>query len=203
MKAASSDLLASASASPRHRELVAIIDEDLDRFQGLVTDAVQMLRIDAGDFAVHLDRHRVADLVAPILQKFAARLDGHNVIQRVPDDLRVDADRDLLALAVRQLIDNALKYSPPTSTIEIVAAGNGAVEIAVRNSESTIPVSEQTRIWERFYRGAQARHVPGSGMGLAIVQQIARAHGGSLSVSSSPEAGTTFTLSLPRGAETP
>ena len=61
MKAASSDLLASASPSARDRELVAIIDEELDRFQALVTDAVQMLRIDAGDFAVHLDRHSLAD----------------------------------------------------------------------------------------------------------------------------------------------
>jgi signal transduction histidine kinase len=51
---------------------------------------------------------------------------------------------------------------------------------------------------ERFYRGAQARHIPGSGMGLAIVQQIARAHGGTLTIASSPESGTAFTLSLPR-----
>ena len=202
MKAASSDLLASVSVSPRDRELVTIIDEDLDRFQALVTDAVQMLRIDAGDFAVHPGRHRLAAVITMIVQKFGGRLDGHEFIQKVPDDLTIDADRELLALALRQLLDNALKYSPPTSTIEIRASGNGAVVIAVRNSDSTIPEPEQIRLFDRFYRGGQARQIPGTGMGLAIVQQIARAHGGTLSVSSSPHAGTTFTLSFPRGGTT-
>ena len=177
MKAAASDLLASASTSARDRELVTIIDEDLDRFQALVTDAVQMLRIDAGNFTVHLDRHNLADVVAATVQKFESRLDGHQLLKDVPGNLTVDADRELLGLALRQLLDNALKYSPPTSTIEIHAHGNGAVEIVVRNSGSTIPEREQARVVERFYRGAQARHIPGTGMGLAIVQQIARAHG--------------------------
>ena len=199
MKAAASDLLASASTSARDRELVAIIDEDLDRFQALVTDAVQMLRIDAGNFAVHLDRHNLADVVSATLRKFETRLDGHHLSTEVPDHLTVDADRELLALALRQLLDNALKYSPPTSTIDIRAHGNGAMDVIVHNSGSTIPEPEQERVVERFYRGTQARHIPGTGMGLAIVQQIARAHGGTLTISSSPDAGTTFTLSLPRG----
>ncbi len=199
MKAASSDLLASGSVGARDRELVAIIDEDLDRFQALVTDAVQMLRIDAGDFTVHLGRHSVNSIVAAAVEKFSRHLDGHELVERVPDDLTVDADRDLLGLALRQLLDNALKYSPPTSAIEVMANGNGAVEIAVCNSGSSIPEREQARIFERFYRSAQARHVPGTGMGLTIVQRIARAHGGGLKVTSSPDAGTTFTLTLPRG----
>jgi signal transduction histidine kinase len=112
--------------------------------------------------------------------------------------LTVDADRELLGLALRQLLDNALKYSPSTSTIEILAQANGAVDLTVRNSGSTIPEREQARVIERFYRGAEARHIPGTGMGLAIVQQIAQAHGGTLTIASSPEAGTAFTLSLPR-----
>jgi two-component system sensor histidine kinase KdpD len=199
MKAAASDLLASASAGPRDRELVTIIDEDLDRFQALVTDAVQMLRIDAGHFTAHLDRHTLYDIVATTLQKFERRLDGHHLVEHVPENLTVDADRELLGLALRQLLDNALKYSPPTSTIEIQARSNGAVEITVRNTGSTIPEREQARVVERFYRGAQARNISGTGMGLAIVQQIARAHGGALTLSSSPDAGTAFTLSLPRG----
>jgi two-component system sensor histidine kinase KdpD len=198
MKAASSDLLASASASSRDRELLRIIDEDLDQMGELVTDAVQMLRIDAGDFTVNPGRHQVVALVAAAVKKFERRLDDHDLQERIPEDLTVDADRDLVGLALRQLLDNALKYSAESSTIEISAAGNGAVEISVRNSGSTIPEREQARIFERFYRGAGAGHIPGTGMGLAIVQQIARAHGGMLTVSSSLEAGTRFTLSLPR-----
>jgi two-component system sensor histidine kinase KdpD len=202
MKAASSDLLATESMAARSRELAVIIDEELDRLGSLVTDAVRMLRIDAGDFTVHLGHHRLAPLVRAALQRFEHHLDGHRVIQHVPADLIVVADQELLSLAFRQLLDNAVKYSPPTSTIEITARDAGAVELAVRNSGPVIPEREQARILERFYRGTHARNVPGTGMGLAIVQEIARAHGGSLRVASGPDTGTTFTLSFPRNGAT-
>jgi len=76
------------------------------------------------------------------------------------------------------------------------------LEIAVRNSGPPIPQPEQGRIFERFYRGTQSLHVAGSGMGLAIVQQIAQAHEGSVSVVSNATTGTEFTLALPRGGGT-
>jgi two-component system sensor histidine kinase KdpD len=203
MKAASSNLLASRSEDlVTDRELIAIIDEDLDRLSALVTDAVQMLRIDAGDFVVHLERLDVEAVIAGALRRFQRQLDGHDLITRVPEGLTVDADRELLALALRQLLDNALKYSPATSTIQIEARANGAVEITIRNSGSAIPDREQPRIVERFYRGTQARRIPGTGMGLAIVRQIAGAHHGTLTLVSSADAGTAFTLSLPRGGRT-
>src|SRR5262245_15844183 len=199
MKAASSDLLATDSVAGRTRELAAIIDEELDRLGSLVTDAVQMLRIDAGDFTVHPGAHRLAPLVDAAIKRFEHHLDGHQVVERVPADLVVNVDRDLIGLALRQLLDNAIKYSQSTATIEIAARGNGATEIDVRNSGATIPEREQSRIFERFYRGAQARQLPGTGMGLAIVQEIVKAHGGTLRVASAPERGTTFTMSFPHG----
>jgi two-component system sensor histidine kinase KdpD len=199
MKAASSDLLVSEPVTSRRHELALIIDEELDRLSALVTDAVQMLRIDAGDFIVRPGRHDVGRLVEAAVNRYASHLDGHQVQQQVPAHLNVEADRDLLSLALRQLLDNAVKYSPPTSVIEVEAAGNGAIEISVRNSGPVIPEREQARIFDRFYRGAHARHIPGTGMGLAIVQQIMRAHNGHLRVASTPERGTVFTLSFPRG----
>jgi two-component system sensor histidine kinase KdpD len=199
MKAATGDLIASTTPGSRDHELVEIVDEELDRLQGLVTDAVQMLRIDAGDFAVQVERHRLMDVLQRTLPLFQHRLDGHRLILEVAGDVMVDADRGLLALALRQLLDNALKYSPPTSTIEIQAGSNGATEIIVRNSGSVIPDREQPHVVERFFRGARSRNVPGTGMGLSIVRQIAQAHGGTLSLTSSADAGTAFTLILPRG----
>jgi len=197
MKAASDDLL-SAGIPDRERELVAIVDEGLDRLQDLVSDAVQMLRIDSGTFAVHRQRHAVAHVVQATLAQFSSRLDGHVVLNQVPPTLLVDADRDLLALALRQLLDNAVKYSEPGSTIQVSASSNVSVEIAIRNSGQPIPVNEQEQIFERFFRGTHAGQVAGTGMGLAIVQQIAQAHGGTLSVMSSGTFGTQFTLSLPK-----
>ncbi len=198
MKAATSDLLDSVT-DPRNRELVAIVDEELDRLQGLVTDAVQMIRVDAGDFVLHRQRYNLADLVAGIVRDFEPRLDGRRVLNDVSPSLSIDADRELLGLALRQLLDNAVKYSPPTSAIQITAdSERGQVQISVHNS-GAIPEGESRRIFERFYRGSAARRIPGTGIGLTIVQQIAAAHGGTATVSSSPDVGTAVTLSLPSG----
>jgi len=158
-----------------------------------------MLRIDAGDLIVHSQRLDVADVIDWTLRRFEMRLDGHRIVKRIPA-VCVDGDRELLGLALRQLLDNAAKYSPPMSPIEIdvtVHRVDAVVHIAVSNVGPPIPHWERQHIFERFYRGTQAGHVPGTGMGLAIVQQIARAHGGTVSVSSSPDATTAVTLSLP------
>ena len=195
---AAADTLRESASTPRDRELAAIIDEDLVRFQALVTDAVQMLRIDAGTFTLHVNRHGLLDVVERTLRTFAALLEGHRIITTVPPELSVDADREMLELALRQLLDNALKYSPADSVIEIHAIDDGTVRITVRNSGSVIPEHERPKVVERFYRGAEARYIPGTGMGLSIVQQIARAHGGTLTIASTPDEGTSLTLSLPR-----
>jgi two-component system sensor histidine kinase KdpD len=199
LKAASSDLLERLSADAANRELALIIDEDVDRLGALVTDAVDMLRIDAGRFAVHRARHTLAAIVDDSVSRLQHRLDGHRITAQIPADLTVDVDRHLLALALRQLLDNAIKYSPPTSAITITATVNGIARIDVHNSESLIPESEQGRIFDRFYRGTDSAQMPGSGMGLAIVLRIAEAHGGTVRVASERTAGTTFTLELPRG----
>jgi signal transduction histidine kinase len=199
LKAAAGGLAANVPADAREREFVSIISEETDRLQMLVTDAIQMLRIDSGAFTVHRERHDLAKLVTGTLAEVRAYLDGRAVVSHVQPDLTVDADGDLLRLALRQLLDNAAKYSPATAAIEVGAEGVPSLDLVVRNSGAHIPAREHARIFERFYRGANARLVPGNGMGLAIVQQIALAHGGAVTVRSTPDEGTAVTLSLPRG----
>jgi two-component system sensor histidine kinase KdpD len=200
IKAAASDLLLSIPPDKREHELAEIVAQESDRLQALVTDAVQMLRIESGGFVVHRERHLLARLVAATLTDMAGVLEGHAVVNKVRSDATIDADAELFQLALRQLLNNAVKYSPPTSVIEIAAENQEAQEVTVRNSGSVIPEHEQRRIFDRFYRGTTARHVPGTGMGLAIVEQIARAHGGTIAVSSSVAGGTEFRLVLPIGA---
>jgi len=197
MKAASSDLLSTGAVSGRSHELASIIDEEADRLGALVTDAVLMLRIDAGDFKVRPERIELGPVVEAALKRFERALEGHVLVRRIPTDMCIQADQDLLSLALRQLLDNAIKYSPETSTIEVVARGNGGVEVSVGNTGSTIAERDRARLFERYFRGADARQVPGTGMGLAIVSQIARAHAGSVRVESAAATGTTFTLTFP------
>ena len=201
LKAAASGLASLVLADAREREFVSIVAEETDRLQVLVTDAIQRLRIDSGRFTVHRERHNLAKLVTVSLAEVRAYLDGRAVVNHVPTDLMVDADGDLLRLALRQLLDNAAKYSPPTSAIDVSARGDSSLTLVVRNSGPVIPEREHAHIFERFYRGANARLVPGTGIGLAIVQQIVLAHGGTVTVCSTPEAGTAFTLLLPRGEQ--
>jgi two-component system sensor histidine kinase KdpD len=198
IKAAASALVGSASLPADDRELVTIVVQEADRLQSLVTDAVQMLRIEAGGFTLHPGRHDLAQLVASVLGELQARFEHRVVVNEVPDGLTLAADGDLARLALRQLLDNAVKYSPAGSTIAVTARSNALVDIVVRNSGPGIAAVDQPRIFERFYRGLDARLVPGTGMGLAIVRRIAEAHGGAVEVSSAPDTGTAFTLSFPR-----
>ena len=181
MKAATGDLLSSITSAREH-ELVAIVDEEVDRLQALVSDAVQMLRVDSGDFAVNRVRSSLPQIVEAALSNLLPRLDGHRVVNQVPPDMSVDADRSLLEFALRQLLDNAVKYSPANSTITISAVRHTGVEITVHNSGPAIPERELPKVFERFFRGGEARRIPGTGMGLAIVRQVAHAHGGTLTV---------------------
>lgn len=200
LKAAADGLRAPIAPEARDRELAEIVAEEVDRLDGVVTDAVQMLRVEAGGFAVERERHDVGRLVASVCDGLRSRLDGREVHTSIPDGLTVEADGELLRLALRQLVDNAAKYSPAGTPIDIAASGGGAgTQFSVRNAGSTIPDGEQPHVFDRFYRGLHARLVPGTGMGLAIVRQIADAHGGSVVVESSPSAGTTFILTLPAG----
>lgn len=188
--------LASGTAPAAAEELVAIISEEADRLQATVTDAVQMLRIDAGEFVLNRERLRLAGIVDALIAESRWHLSGHTLVNRVPGDLVAAADPILVRLALRQLLDNAVKYSMSGSRIVVDGTNGPPVTITVSNPAPEIPAAERKRIFERFYRGPQAGHVPGTGMGLAIVRQIAEAHGGAVTVLS--EGGTTrFQLSLP------
>jgi two-component system sensor histidine kinase SenX3 len=118
--------------------------------------------------------------------------------------VRVFGDRNLLVTAVRNLLDNAVAYSPEATHVGVgVKVSGDIVEIAVVDSGIGIAPSEQERIFERFYRvdPARSRDTGGTGLGLSIVKHVAADHGGDVTVWSQPGRGSTFTLRLPRADE--
>ncbi|MGA3187919.1 MAG: ATP-binding protein [Bryobacteraceae bacterium] len=202
IKAASTSLLSDSPAlSPQFRELAAIIDEETDRMNQLVTEAVRMSQIDAGKIRLERELLDIPQLLARVIENFESQAAGRSLRLNPGANLpRVSADPDLLLLALRQLIDNALKYSPPGSPIGVVADLEGdRVVIRVHDRGPGIPERERERIFDKFYRrsGVAGAGVPGSGLGLYIAREILRTHGGDLWIESEPGEGSEFCVGLP------
>ena len=201
IKAASTSLLSEGEAMPAPwRELTSIIDEETDRLSLLVSDAVRMAQIDAGKIRLERRRIGIHDLCEGALAHFGQRLEGRTLSNSIGGDLpQVLVDRDLIELALRQIIDNALKYSAPASPLEISAEVDGdRVTILLRDRGPGIPEKYLDRIFEKFYRKDLVKqHIPGSGLGLHIAREIVRAHGGDLWARSEPGHGSEFCMALP------
>lgn len=201
IKAASTGLLSVPALNlGAERELITIVDEEADHLNTLVTQAIQVARIEAGDIELSRKLHAVADLVPGILRRTASMTDGRAVTLQIADNLPlIHVDAALIGLAIQQLIDNAARYSQAGSPLTVAArAVEGDVTISVKDEGPGVPEHEQKRIFEKFYRGPQARHnVTGTGMGLSIAREIVRAHAGKVWVASAPGQGAEFCISIP------
>jgi two-component system, OmpR family, sensor histidine kinase KdpD len=200
IKAASTSMLSDPPLSPQLRELATIIDEETDRLSLLVTEAVRMSQIDAGKVRLERELLDVGDLLRRVLTHFGSKAEGRELKLHVDDGLPpVYADKDLISLALRQLIDNALKYSPPGSPISVSAGlKDKRVIIRVKDRGPGIPERERERVFDKFYRRQTTKtHVPGTGLGLYIAREIARAHGGDVWVEGEPGSGSEFCVALP------
>jgi two-component system sensor histidine kinase KdpD len=206
IKAAASALLAAPAGNAEQvHELMRIIDEEADHLSRLVTEVIQMARIETGKVRLNKAPCIARTLVDEVLEMTKDRAEGRNVSVSVAPDVRpLSVDAEMIELALRQLVDNALKYSPPGSPLAIEAANveNGVV-LSVTDHGEGIPEAEQSRVFEKFYRRPDTHHaVPGSGMGLAIAREIVHAHGGEIWVESKLGEGSRFSFSLPAMQET-
>ena len=200
IKAATTSLLATPGlAADTRSELITIADEESDRLKDLIDNAIEMARLDTSHIEVELQECQVDELPREVVASMHHEIEQREVQITVEGPPPViPLDRRLMKLAIKQLLDNALKYSPPSSAVRIrIREADQVVKVEVTDQGKGIPEAEQKRIFERFYRGPSAkRQVPGSGLGLTIAHSIARAHGGELSVASRPGE-TTFCLTLP------
>ena len=200
IKAATTSLLAAPGQTEASRnELLRIADEEADHLRDLIDDSIDMARLDAAHIDLALEISDVGEAVREVVAAMKPEIDDRP-LQLIEDSQPNPArcDRRLLKLAMKQLLDNALKYSPPETPIEIrIGRANGLVRLDFTNGGSAIPLKEQGRIFDRFYRGPSVKgQIPGSGLGLSIAHHIAKAHDGNLTVSSRPGE-TTFQLTLP------
>jgi two-component system sensor histidine kinase KdpD len=200
IRTASSGLLEAGRLSADDAELATLIDEQAEHLNRRASELLQMARIDAAEVALRRERVSVLTLIEVVLARCREQLHGRAV--STSDSaalLELQGDREILAAALEQFLDNASKYSTPGSPISVTAEENlGEVIIAVHNEGPPIQPADRERIFERFYRAGEARHqATGTGLGLSIAKKAAEAHGGRTWVVSEERTGTTFFLALP------
>jgi len=200
IKAATTSLLADPNQPLDSRtELLKIADEESDHLKDLVDNAADMARLDIAQIDIQSELSDVGQIVREVIASMRAGLDDREVGVASPETLPpVALDRRLVKLAIKQLVDNSLKYSPQDTLVTVqVLPADGGVALEVTNHGAAIPLEEQDRIFERFYRSPSVeRQIPGSGLGLSIAHRIARAHHGDLTLTSTPGE-TTFRMTLP------
>jgi two-component system phosphate regulon sensor histidine kinase PhoR len=184
-----------------------------ERLHRLVESLLDFGRMEAGRRPYSLGRVDAGALVADVVHEFQRDIEGRGFDLRCvvePGEHPVDADAQALALAIWNLLDNAVKYSADSREIDVaVGQRSGEVSISVRDRGIGIPAGDEQRIFQKFVRLAAATSggIKGSGIGLAMVQHIVSAHGGSVRVTSVEHQGSTFTIELravgadPFGAE--
>jgi two-component system sensor histidine kinase KdpD len=188
---------------PEQLELAEIAETEASRLGLLTSRLLRIARLDREEVKPQLELTDLAELVTRLAEQYEERwTDRKLTLSKGVPATEVLADAELLRLAVRQLLDNACKYSHSGAAIKIgVAAQHEFVTVKVWNSGSSLSSNERTRIFERFYRGTAARQVtPGSGLGLYVARKIVQAHGGSLDLETDDALngqGVTFRLTMP------
>ena len=202
IRAATTAMLASNMSDPARRELTLIVDQEVDRLGRLVTEATRIARIEAGHIQINRQRTSIPTVIESVLKQTEVQRDGRSVDVLGDSDLPAAfIDKELIQLALRQLVDNALKYSERGSTIGISSRmSDGNFLISVHNLGEPLSDLERSHIFDKFYRGQNVRHlVAGTGMGLPVAREILIAHGGDIALARSDENGTEFVITIPSG----
>ena len=199
-------LLEGAIDDPDHnRQFLQRIEEQAERLHSLVLDLLRLARIESGEDVFELTAVDVQDAVRHCLDEHAAVAEAKGLTLQIDAAGQagcVRADQEGLRTILDNLVDNAINYTPTGGQITISAAEEGPmVRITVEDTGAGIPESQQSRIFERFYRvdKARSRELGGTGLGLSIVKHLTQVFGGSVGVDSQVGEGSTFTVRLPKG----
>ncbi len=191
-----------ALSDPRSRRTAELLNSEVERFEALLSDLLEVSRIDAGEAAVEVEDVDLVVLVAgqvdalvPLAADHACRLELQG-----PQACEVMCDPRRVARIVRNLVVNAIEYGAGKPVRVTVRCADGRADVAVTDRGAGLTAEQARHVFERFWRAdpARTRTLGGTGLGLAISREDARLHGGDLTVTANPGAGCVFTLSLPR-----
>jgi two-component system sensor histidine kinase KdpD len=198
---ASSSLLRDSDKLDHHarRELGQAIYDEAIRMAGLANNLLDMARLEAGAVVLNRQWQPLEEVVGGALAGMSARMANHPVSVRLPHDLPlVEIDSMMMERVFANLLENAVKYTPPGTAIEI-SAGTDQNELVVTVSDHGpgIPAGEEERIFEKFHRVAKEGNQGGAGLGLTICRAIVEAHDGRMWADNLPSGGAAFHFALP------
>jgi two-component system, OmpR family, sensor histidine kinase KdpD len=196
----SSGLLAAGKLSAQQTSLIDLINQEATRLSQLTTRLLRTSRLELSRIVLHEKLIDVRTLIQGVLDECAFQLRSRIVdVSVAPEMTSVRGDPQLLTLALVQILDNAAKYSPQDSRVQISAASSGSQAILrIHNEGSYIPPTERNIVFTRFYRSSSVEHrAPGTGLGLSVAKKAVEAHGGKISIESDVQAGTTFVIAIP------
>jgi len=184
------------------RRFTGRLHKESSRLSALVQDIIELSRLQSSDAIVHGEQVQVAAVVAEAVDRNKLLAEERNITISVGGQVQapVHGDADLLMTALRNLIDNAIRYSPEHSAVGVgLRERDGFALISVTDQGPGISAEEQERVFERFYRvdSARSRQTGGTGLGLSIVKHVLANHGGEVSLWSQEGQGSTFTLRIP------
>ncbi|NYF80321.1 sensor histidine kinase [Granulicella arctica] len=208
IRAASSGLLEIGHLDELQSQLTVLIDEQSMRLDELASRLLQTARIDGAKICLETETVSVPTLIQEVVQElhreWSERGEGRAVTPLINvvlhnQDLRIVADHDMIASTLKELLDNAAKYSRTGTPIRISASESSKeLLISVHSQGPVIQLEDRERIFDRFYRCADHRYsAPGTGIGLSFARRVTEAHAGHIWVISDEQEGTTFNLSLP------
>jgi len=192
----------------KKHEYYKIIRKESERLTSLINNILDFSRIEAGHKEYEFRETDIADLVRNTLDSYRYQIEqqGFTLKEEIDATLpSVCVDREAIARALLNLMNNALKYSPNEKYLRVkLYRENGSVKLEVEDHGIGITSREQTKIFEKFYRTGDplVHNTKGSGLGLSLVRHISDAHGGSIDVDSAPGKGSRFTLTLPLNGKT-
>jgi len=186
----------------QRRELLGVIDRTADRLNAWSSETIRAASIEAGTIALTKVRRDLAEMLHPMVENLSLEFGNTSLDVQLDAMCEVEVDAEMVKVVLRILVENARKYSPAGSPVEISCRRAGEITIvSVRDFGPGIPPDEQERIFEKYYRGRSRGETQGLGLGLAIARNIVHAHGGDLWVTSEPGCGAAFQFSLSSSGE--
>lgn len=184
----------------RAREALADCVEESERVLNILNVLMDVTEAESGMMRLRREPTDLARLLREVgeLYEFVAEERGLRLQLQLPERCEAHVDPHRLRQVFANLVDNALKYTPPGGSVRVTAERRqGDAVVRVRDNGQGIPVAEQDKIWTRLYRGDKSRSQRGLGLGLSLVKAVVEAHGGQVDVSSEPGVGSEFSVILP------